>query len=215
MHTKEELVEKRSKLHQLDLVEEVSAADKIAKKRRHLFIAVFATIGLSLAFWLFRLSQSFLTHPADLISQISFTLPQKNISSRPADLNENLESQINQIISSDANHWSISVALDSTVFNWSKNKKNITPADVAAAADKLIVQKKTSSKIDTYLPQGVIIKEIFSSDNNSFSLQSLILVPQHQILFFINYLGPDSFPPPHFPELISALYWSLAPNLTN
>ena len=210
MHTKEELVEKKTRSQQLNLVDEVSNIDKIAKKRKHLILAIIATIGLSLLFWLARVSQYYFNHPASLIPHISLKIPQKT------NLFENLESQINQIVFSQEVQWNISIAIDSTIFNWSKNKIVISNSDLISARDILIVKKNNSSKIALYLPQGLNIKENLVQNQKSLSLQSLITLPRHQIIFFINYSGPNqNFPPTILPQLISSLYWTIVPTLTN
>ncbi len=215
MHTKDELVKKKAKSEQLDLTETISTADNIAKKRLYLFIAIIITIGLSLVFWAYQTFRPYITNPKAIIPIFSLNLPPQNNSGSNIDLSQNLENQISQIITDDAHHWSISVGVGSTIFNWSKNKQNISSAEVDSLIHKLIVSKNASSRISPFLPSSLNIKENFSQNDSGFTIQSLILIPHYQLLFMISYQDVATFPPPHLPELISSLYWTSVQSLTN
>ena len=115
----------------------------------------------------------------------------------------------------DASHWSVSANVGSTLFNWSKNKLNLSSSEVNSLTNKLIVAKNSNSKISPYLPTSINIKENFSQNDSGFLIQSLILIPHQQLLFVINYQGPVTFPPSHLPELVSSLYWTTVQALPN
>ena len=215
MHTKDELVKKKAKSEQLDLTEIISTDNKLSQKRLYLFIAIIITIGLSLIFWTYQALRPYLSNPRQLIPKLSLNFSPSSISSSNIDLNQNLENQVSQIVSDDASHWSVSVNVGSTLFNWSKNKQNLSSSEVNSLTNKLIVAKNSTSKISPYLPTSINIKENFSQNDSGFLIQSLILLPHQQLLFVINYQGPIAFPPPHLPELVSSLYWTTVQALPN
>ena len=209
MHTKEELLDKKSKSEQLDLTKTLSDADKIARKRRYLYFSIIATIGLSLLFWIFHSFQNYFKNPEPIFPKISLENPLKYKANPSISLNDNLEFQINQILGSDAGHWSVSASVDGNLYNWSKNNKIVSVSDAEIMINKLIVQKKSDSKITSYIPKSIEVKENFIQKDISFSLESLILIPNHKILLVLNYNGTQPFPPPHFPEIISSMYWMI------
>lgn len=88
MLPKPEKNSKKSSVEQLDLVETISDADKLKKKRRTLIIFLFLTIGLSFCFWAYRQIKD-INFSQIKIPQISIKLPSLPQSKLKLDIPQN------------------------------------------------------------------------------------------------------------------------------
>jgi len=186
MLPKPEKTKKNQSIEQLDLVESISAEDKLKKKRHFLLITLFATVGLSFIFWTFHFLQTFSFSNFQLPS-FSFSLPQ---STQSVDFD--------RLLSPNSKRWHVSVAGPN--FQWSYN----SPTDSTSPPTT------TLGIIKNVLPEGVDIKESLSV--NLYSAQ--IVLPQGQFLITIKYddNNPEKFKST-IPIIVETLYWSLLKSL--
>lgn len=191
-----------SSSEQLDLVNTLSADDKIRHKRRFLIISLVLTFGLSFSFWFYtslkKSSFSFSNFSANWrISAPRFELP-----------NFSFSKSFNPRLKLDSNSWSIYLSTIPQTLTWSKNYDLSTPSPIISDLEKL--PSTQNSFIKSALPEGTEIKERITESQDSFEIQSLVIIPQKQILFLIKVAGPDlSSSKSLIPSIISTLYWSL------
>lgn len=191
---------KKSKtVEQLNLVDTLSAADKLKHKRLWLYLALFFTIGLSFLFWFYRSAKTIFTTISFSPSQISLSLPSRDLFSL-------LDSQTTKLLASVSPGWSVSVFTGQQLFNWSKNTLNLTEAESSTIMKNLSKKKeKINTNISSLLPEGLTLQE-----NTSVSVyQLLITLPERKILF--SFTPPKNFSDPFsvISRLIPGLYWTI------
>jgi len=212
MKTKSEIVKKReADSRQLDLVESISDADKLKRKRTFLYIAIFITIGLSLIFWFYRSLHDIFTTP----HRFSFPLPSIRLPSvSTPSLSSVLDSQISHLLNADPSQWNISLFSDTSglnYFNWSKNHQNLSSKDCDSAINQLIARKTDeTSQLSAVLPPGVKVQEISIDSDNRHDYQCLLTVPDHRLFISLSLQGVDiTASKKIIPNLISSLYWTV------
>jgi hypothetical protein len=204
MRTKEELTKKRGKSsEQLDLVNTISAADKLKHKRRWLYFALFVTIGLSLIFWLYR-SLKTLSFPK--------SLPEININFHRSASNQlELSTQLSTLLSQHPDIVGLYLSHDHPSRNL--NYGNISDINLAALKTTVTSQPRIpNSPTVALLPEGVVCHEHFDTSGGQTVFSSLITNPIDQIFIVIRFNGsPDSLKS-FLPGLVSAAYWSASSN---
>lgn len=205
MHTKEELTKKRTKpSEQLDLaVGTVSAVDKLKHKRRWLYLALFATTGLSLLFWLYRSFEN-LSFPTNL--------PQININLHRSPSNHLvLDPQLSVLLSQHPDIVGFYLSHDHPSGNLSYGTiSNINPDSLkTTVTSQPPILKSPNTSL---LPEGVIYHEHVETSADQTTFSSLITNPIDQIFIIILFNGsPDSLKS-LTPALISAAYWTVSSN---
>lgn len=191
---------KKSKnIEQLDLVETISAGDKLKHKRHWLYLTLFLTIGLSFLFWFYRSAKI-------LIKTINFSHPQISVSIPAKDLLSILDSQTTQLLFKVSPGWSVSIFTGQQLFNWTKNTVNLNESEKSSIISILSAKKdKIKSNISSYLPEGINLQENLSDT----VYQLLITVPERQILFIITFPKNSSNSFSTVSQLISSLYWTI------
>lgn len=203
MLSKEEIIKKKAKSSQLDLVETIDEDKQDRKKRFWLYLSLVLTIGLSFLFWLYRTVSSVKFQPALPKFNFSLSLPRRT----PAVFSD---SAVTTLLPDSA--WEVSFAVFPDLkytYNWSKNKNQLSPESFQKIYHQLIAAKpQPDSKITTLIPRGLTVKETFI-DQGKLELQSLVITPQKQILIIISTPNTDSG---RFTRTINGLvplvYWS-------
>jgi hypothetical protein len=182
MHTKEEITKKKAQSsEQLDLVETISSESKASKKRLFVIIAICATIGLSLIFWVYS-----------FVKNLNFTLPSvPSITISPSSPLP-LDTQLKAVLGVNYSQWNIDIKTDS---------------DIVADLHKLKIS--SDSLVKDVLPQGLNIKEYFLSSGTEQSLETLITVPEKQIYITLKHTGSDlNYFKSTVSRLIPVIYWA-------
>lgn len=188
--------EKNKKIssEQLDLTKTISEDDKIRQKRRILIIALILTFGISFSFWIYNSLKKF------SFTSIKFSPPKLDLP------RFSFSDSFNPSFKLDSNSWSIYFSTNN--FTWSKNYDLSTPAPIISDLQKLSPTK--DSLVKSALPEGAEIREKTIDKTDSFEVQSLVTVPQKQILFLIKVSGSNlEASKPLIPGVASSLYWSL------
>jgi hypothetical protein len=200
--------------HQLDLVETISVEDKLRNKRRFLYLALAATIGLSLLFWTYHYLTEVLRSPRQLLPKISIPAIRTNPKTPDANLNQTIDDNITRIIDFDPGRWNVFIHImpdGLSYYNWSKNTTKLSEQEINTTIEKLSTLKvNKDSKIGPSLPQGLEIREIYSEDSSHSRIQALVSIPQKQIYFDIGVEGGDQNKAGDLmSQLVSTLYWSI------
>jgi len=171
------------------LFDKENEKDRIAKKRKFVYIAMILTIGLSLSFWIYSSIKNL---------NFSFKMPSFNFSvSTPKNSNINLPQ--------DGATWSVflkRVNSDSVIYQTSEN--------IFLNDEKLnTINLNTSGLYTSSLPEGLKIKELIEEDENVFSYFSKITTPSQELLLIIkiNNSSDLSQSKKLLPGLIDQLYW--------
>ncbi|MDD2483075.1 MAG: hypothetical protein PHE32_00125 [Candidatus Shapirobacteria bacterium] len=178
-----------SELEQPGLFDKENEKDRIAKKRRFVYIAMALTIGLSLSFWIYRSVRNF---------NFSFKLPTFNFAvSTPKTNTINLPQ--------DGSNWSVflkRVNPESVIY---QRNENIFFNDEKLNATNFITKSIYSSS----LPDGLKIKELVEENNNTFSYFSKIVTPSQELLLIIKIDSSSDLSQSKklIPGLIDQLYW--------
>lgn len=201
MLPKHERTKKNRSPEQLDLVESISAEDKLKQKRRFLFIAIFSTIGLSFIFSTFRFLQTF------SLSNFSFRVPSFYLPqlSQTIDPQKQLDADLNRLLSPDLGRWHISISSPNNAqFHWSYNSSTLN----------FPLPTTSLGIIKNVLPQGIDIKESLVSEATFSQYSALISLPKNQFLITIK---NDDNNLEKFkntiPLIVETLYWSLLKSL--
>ena len=182
--------EKKSKktldAQQLDLVEAVSSLDKTNKKRKALLIALFFTMGLSLIFALYtRIRLLRFTDLSFSLPKLSLNLDKKETpSSNPS--SSSLEKSLESLLPSDKD-FSLYVRLQSPSlpdFSYSHQPQYLFTQQnyQQILADLEPLDYDHQSILASLLPQGVNLQQQQLVSSDSIEVQSLITIPQRQIL---------------------------------
>jgi len=189
MLPKPEKNSKRISSQQLDLVETISDADKIKKKRLSLFIFLLLTIGLSLSFWAFRQFKNF------SFSQIKLTLPAFSLPVPSA-----------SFVPKVPESWSIYIStIGTTDFTYSQNFDSQVKFDQIEKTNPSPYAKK-------YLPEGVVAVEKLHFNPDYLEILSQISVPNLQFQVYTRIPGQinsDSSDLDSFSQMVESLYWYL------
>lgn len=178
-----------SDLEQPGLFDKENEKERIAKKRKFVYIAMILTIGLSLSFWIYRSVKNF---------NYSFKLPTFNFTVSKAKNNTITLPQDGAI-------WSISlkrINTDSIIY---QNNEEITFDDEKLNNTSFI----STSPYSFSLPEGFKIKEYFEEKNNSFYYFSKIFTPNQELLLLLKIANSKDLIESKklIPGLIDQLYW--------
>lgn len=193
MLPKPEKIKKKLKSEESEAVNEISPEEKIRKKRRLVTLVLSITIGLSFLFWIYHFFKNF------SLPKLFFSVPKILVSK---DLNpaSSLEKDINSILISDKNIWSIYVKSDSLVFEKNSSELSLNP----------IFNDNESTLIKANLPSGADVKENIISQDNSFEVQSLITIPNKKIILIIKVSGNNlENSKKLIPLLAEKIYWDV------
>lgn len=193
MLPKPEKIKKKIKSEKSESVNEISPQEKIRQKRRFIVWVLSLTIGLSFVFWIYHFFKNF------SLPKISFSLPQITIPQNSAS-DISLVKDIDNLLASDKNTWSVYVKSDSFVFE--KNSSDLSL--------NLTFKNNESSFIKKLLPSGAEVKENLISQDNSFEVQSLITIPNKKIVIIIKVSGNNlENSKKLIPLLAEKIYWDV------
>lgn len=193
---------------QLDFVDSLSHEKKVENKRRFVSIFLILTVGLSIGFWVYHSFKSFTFE--NPISKISFNMPQLSLNNIQINQND-LDKNIQSIISKDKNSWSIyvsSINPDNKTFTYQKNITDFSSTTLINDLSRLTYA--TQSSLLQSLPQGTKIQEAINSTDGSYSQESLITIPHQQILFHFKISGPNIDSAKNLiPSIAEKIYWQI------
>lgn len=178
----------KSDVQQLDLVDTVSSAQKVKKKRTALLLALLFTFGLSLIFSIYQSISS---------RQFSFSLPRLNLPTNISLLPTktiSLDSQLSNLLSPtpELNFYLRIENPDSTPYSFSQNIDQLfLDQNYQQQVSELSSTPATSdSPLAKLLPQGVEIRQIISTKQDFLEAQYLITIPRKQIFIILS--GPQN-----------------------
>jgi len=189
MLPKEEKIKKGSDLEQPGLFDKENEKERIAKKRKVIYIAMILTIGLSLSFWIYRSIRNF---------NFSFKLPEFNFTvSKPK------FSKIN--LPQDSASWSVFL------------KRVDTNSIIYQTSDDVFFDDQQLDNIDyidssvysSSLPEGLKIKELVEEKDNNIVYVSKIISPNQELILIIKIDDSKDLSQSKnlLPGLIGQLYW--------
>ena len=189
MLPKEEKIKKASDLEQPGLFDKENEKERIAKKRKVIYIAMILTIGLSLSFWIYRSIRNF---------NFSFKLPEFNFTvSKPK------FSKIN--LPQDSASWSVFL------------KRVDTNSIIYQTSDDVFFDDQQLNNIDyidssvysSSLPEGLKIKELVEEKDNNIVYVSKIISPNQELILIIKIDDSKDLSQSKnlLPGLIGQLYW--------
>lgn len=195
-------VEKNKKINEDQDIEQPGLFDKenekerIAKKRKFVYIAMILTVGLSLSFWAYRSIKNFNFSPKLPVLKFDVSTPKSN----------------KFILPENTNTWSIFFKkLDSDLIIYQNNQDSIfSNQTLESIIDKLDKTNFiTSSVYASSLPQGFKFKELIEEENNNFSYFSKIVTPNQELLMIIKIKDSSNLAQAKklIPNLIDQLYW--------
>lgn len=173
---------------QLDLVESISQENKVARKRRFIIIFLLLTVGLSMGFWIYHgFSNMVVNHN---YPKINFKLSQFTTKKPSFETTVSLDSYLPK----DSQNWTVYIQTLSTnkkSFTYSHQSDNLKVEEIKQSLSKLSVANNTLTQ--TNLPLGVQVKEIIEYKDNNLVVNSLVTVPQKEIIFIfkISTNNPD------------------------
>lgn len=188
--------------------EEVSDLSEIKLKKKRFFIilSIVLTIGLSLVFIIYRQVKEIVVNPKLSIPR----LPQLSLSKpvvTSADI-EDLTAAISQIITIDQSNWNIVVANSTAVYNWPSNRNHFDLSQVTAISNKFS-RLLPSTLLAELLPQGLLVREESSSNQDQQKITAVIYPPTSTPIFFdLQYEGTAEEFQKIITELIPTIYWS-------
>lgn len=193
MLPKPEKIKKKLKSEESESIKEISPEEKIRKKRHLVALVLSITIGLSFLFWIYHFFKNF------SLPKFSFSVPKISVS-KDSNSISSLEKDINNILISDKNIWSIYVKTDS--FLWEKNSSDLSLNPV--------FKNNESSFVKKLLPSGAEVKENLINQDNSFEVQSLITIPNKKITLIIKVSGNNlDNSKKLIPILAEKIYWDV------
>lgn len=203
MLPKPEKIKKKTKSEESEVVNEISPAEKIRKKRLFVTLVLLITVGLSFLFWFYHFLMNF------SLPKISFSVPKIAVP-KSSNSTLSLEKDIDSVLISEKSIWSIYIKSDS--FLWQKNSdqlfSDINSDTVISNFSK--IKTTNESLIQKSLPVGAEIKENLISKDNSFEAQYLITVPQRQIFLILKVSGDDlEKSKTLIPKLAEKIYWDI------
>jgi hypothetical protein len=200
MLPKEEKVKKSSEPEQEGLFDKENEKERIAKKRKFIYIAMALTVGLSISFWLYRSFKTINLSPPKI------ELPTFNFSvSKPKDINLKLPNDLNST-------WSIFLKKTNSSTPIYQNNQNLIFETEKLDSILTKIDKSnfiTPSLYSNLLPPGVKLKEIVTETNNSFTYSSKIITPDQELLLIIKISDSKDLSTSKklIPNLIDQLYW--------
>lgn len=171
------------------LFDKENEKDRISKKRKFVYVAMFLTVGLSLSFWIYRYFKNL---------DFSFKLPTFNFTvSTPKTTNINLPQ--------DSATWSVFLKRKNPDLVIYQNNQDIVFNDEKLNATNFI----TSSPYSSSLPEGFKIKELVEEKDNIFTYASKIITPNQELLLIVKISNsPDLTQAKKLiPNLVDQLYW--------
>jgi hypothetical protein len=189
MLPKEEKINPKSDPDQPGLFDKENEKDRISKKRKFVYVAMFLTIGLSLSFWVYRSLKNF---------NFSFKLPTFNLAvSTPKTANVDLPQ--------DSATWSVFLKRVNPDLVIYQNNQDIVFNNEKLNATNFI----TSSPYSSSLPEGFKIKELTEESGNNFSYFSKIVTPKQELLLIIKISKSKDLVQSKklIPNLVNQLYW--------
>lgn len=189
MLPKEEKIKKNSDLEQPGLFDKENEKERIAKKRKFVYIAMFLTIGLSLSFWIYRSVKKI---------NFSFKLPEFNFTVSKSKTD-------NITLPQDSATWSVFLKRTDPELVIYQSNENIFYNDEKLNATNFI----TSSIYSSSLPEGFKIKELIEENNNTFSYFSKIITPSQELILIIKIDNSKDLSQSKklIPSLVDQLYW--------
>lgn len=200
MLPKEEKVKKIPDPEQEGLFDKENEKERIAKKRKVVYISMALTVGLSLSFWLYRSIKTInLSVPRIELPTFNFTVskPKTNGFKLPEDQNST---------------WSIFLKRSDSDLPIYQSKQ-----DLIFETEKLdsILQKIDKSnpvipsQYSNLLPPGVKLKEIIEEDTSKLTYLSKIITPDQELLLIIKLSDSKDLAASKkiIPNLIDQLYW--------
>lgn len=189
MLPKEEKIKKNADLEQPGLFDKENEKERLAKKRKFVYIAMILTIGLSLSFWIYRSLKTF---------RPSFKLPEFNFTvSKSKSLKINLPQ--------DSASWSVFLKrIDTNLVIYQ------TSDDVFFDDQKLDdINFADSNVYSSSLPEGLKIKELIEEKDNNIIYISKITSPNQELILIIKIANSKDLSQSKklLPDLIGQLYW--------
>lgn len=200
MLPKEEKVKKIVDPEQEGLFDKENEKERIAKKRKFVYISLVLTVGLSISFSLYRWFKT-----VDL-SPPKFQLPTFNFTvSKP-------KTSVFKLPEDESSTWSIFL------------KRNDSDIPIYQSKQDLIFEKEeidsilekidksdfiTPSIYSNLLPPGVKLKEVIEEENSKFTYLSKIITPDQDLLLIIKLSDSSDLSTSKklIPSLIDQLYW--------
>lgn len=185
-------------LEQPGLFDKENEKERIAKKRKFVYIAMFLTVGLSLFFWAYRTIKNFNFSFNLKLPSLNFSLPTPKATKFTPPENTTV--------------WGIFFKkTNSDLIIYQNNQDSIfTNQNLESILDKI---DKTnfiiSSSYTTSLPQGFKFKELIEENNNTFSYFSKIFTPSQELFLAIKINDSKNLAESKklIPNLIDQLYW--------
>lgn len=178
------------------LFDKENEKERIAKKRKFVYIAMFLTVGLSLSFWIYRSVRNFNFSPK--LPTLNFAVSTPKASKF--------------ILPEGTTTWSVFFKkIDSNSIIYQNNQDLIfndqTQESLLDKIDK--TNFITSSIYTSSLPEGFKFKELIEENNNNFSYFSKIITPNQQLLLIIKINDSQNLIQSKklIPSLIDQLYW--------
>jgi hypothetical protein len=204
----EKIRKSSSSPEQLDLVDTLSKEKKKTNKRRFVLLFLILTVGLSFGFWAYRNIHSFLNRGG--ISQINFHIPKltrPGSSAASGDYQKDIQSIIGN-----QNNWSIYVKTlqsNKSPFEYSQNFSEVP--DINQYTQNLQKQPISQESLTQQnLPPAAKIQEMTSSQDQNFEMDSLVTIPQKQILFIIKVSGQNHDQAKNkIPYVVEKIYWQI------
>lgn len=193
---KDKKINEDQDIEQPGLFDKENEKERIAKKRKFVYMAMFLTVGLSLFFWIYRSIKTF---------NFSFRLPSFNFSVPTPKSNK-------FILPENTTSWPIFFKkLDSDSVIYQNNQDSIfTDQNLENIINKIDKNNFTTSSIyASSLPEGFKFKELVEENNNNFSYFSKIITPNQQLLLIIKINNSSNLTESKklIPNLINQLYW--------
>jgi hypothetical protein len=198
MLPKEEKIDQKLDLNQPSLFEKENKKDRISKKRKFIYVAMFLTVGLSLFFWIYRSLKSFTFSPKLPNFSFNISTPKVKVSS--------------PILPEDSSTWSVFLKkTDSNGIIYQKNREIIfNDQDLNTILNKIDKSDFIVSSLYSFsLPEGFKIKELVEENDNNFNYFAKIITPNQELLLIIKISDSKDLnqAKKSIPNLIDQFYW--------
>lgn len=187
----------------------MSPADKAAEieaklkhKRLVVTLSIISTIGLSLAFVVYRQVSKIISHPP------SISLPSVSLS-QPSDPHQKLEttfSRLTTTLSAGKSHWDVVIFFDGYLFNGQENQSRLEASQVSPLITE--VRSVPPQNTPLGLPEGV---EVRTKTGNiaALSYQSILISPPGKEIFLrLATAKTDILSQPGVSEFVRNVYWA-------
>lgn len=200
MLPKEEKVKKIPDPEQEGLFDKENEKERIAKKRKFVYVSMALTIGLSLSFWLYRSIKTIdLSVPKIELPTFNFTVSKRKTTAFKLPEDEN-------------STWSIFLKRSDSDIPIYQSKQDLIfeTEKFDSILEKIDKSNPVSpSQYSNLLPPGVKLKEILEEDNNKFTYLSKVITPDQDLLLIIKLSDSKDLSASKklIPNLIDQLYW--------